>query len=211
MSDLGANLTDLLKQLIGAFLLLRDLFGYLVPGLVFAALLFSDELKAFASASPNWLEIVLTLLGSYAAGHVLAGIGYSLHGFAAYWAEAVRTGTVLPPDKVAQTKSEADALFYRYRFPAIFVEYDRQDTMHILRIALAMGLILAGLVHLNAIWPASGGGMVWSWRLVLLLGVFLLYNSYGGRAHMQVIKDASVKAATMADDAKMTPVPEKKK
>lgn len=189
-----------LGMLVGSFLLLRDFFGYLIPGLAFVALvsplLFPTDPVAATIASPDWLPIIALVIAGYLAGHVLAAIGYKIFDLV--------DGRLHAPATV-----DWKPLYYRYLYPQIFTERDRQDTIHILRIGLAVGLLLGCAVNLGAnlhdgatdlaMWLLWGGGM--------LAGLFMLINAHGNNRHHTALGQATVAAAEHAEQEKRPPFP----
>jgi hypothetical protein len=71
-------MTDIFKYLLKTFVLLRDLVGYLIPGLVFLALLDIDRAWTLANANPGWILLAAVLLASYVLAQLLAAAGYAL-------------------------------------------------------------------------------------------------------------------------------------
>jgi uncharacterized protein YqgC (DUF456 family) len=74
---------SLLGSLIGNFLLLRDLFGYAIPGAVLLAIADYIERPDLANLplinDSVWIKLVAAVTASYVVGHVLAAIGYTLY------------------------------------------------------------------------------------------------------------------------------------
>jgi hypothetical protein len=190
-----------LGMLVGSFLLLRDFFGYLIPGLAFVALvsplLFPTDPVAATIASPDWLPIIALIIAGYLAGHVLAAIGYLLLG----WMDRLQTRPAQVP--VPEWKT----LYYRYTYPQIFTETDRRDTIHILRIALGVGLLLGCLFRLiaNLLDGVTDWVVLVEWILGMVAGLFMLINAHGGNRHLQELSRATVEAAERAEQQKLPP------
>jgi hypothetical protein len=184
-----------LGSLVSGFLLLRDFFGYLIPGLAFVALvsplLFTPDPVAATIAAPDWLSVIALVIASYLAGHVLAALGYML------------LNRIMGPPPV----SNWEPLYYRYLYPQIFTEHDRQDTIHVLRIALAMGLVLGCALNLGVnlydgvrdlpMWLVWGGGV--------LAGLLLFINEFGAEKHLRTLQLATVEAAKRAETRNLPP------
>ncbi|MGH6872035.1 MAG: hypothetical protein ACREHE_11070 [Rhizomicrobium sp.] len=77
---------EIVKYLLKSFVLLRDIFGYMLPGTIFAALIFFDQSWKFLNSNPPWLLILAALTACYMAGNALyaLGIGVSNSLFTAY-------------------------------------------------------------------------------------------------------------------------------
>jgi len=191
----------LLGNLVRSFLLLRDLFGYLIPGLVFVASaiyeMFPDR---FAHKSPlviahlgsdaikNWPILITLVIGAYVAGHCLVAIGYTIYELAG---KALRIKPSLPAD--AQAAVRKDLLFYRFGYPDLFIERDRRSTINILRIGLAVVLIVDWFV-----WPSP-----YKW-IVLAVGLLMLWNGWTGSKH---VGDETIDALAAAKDLMTKQVP----
>ncbi|HEY8699248.1 MAG TPA: hypothetical protein VIM02_16710 [Rhizomicrobium sp.] len=178
-----------LGTLVSGFLLLRDFFGYLIPGLAFVALvsplLFTPDPVAATIAAPDWLPIIALVIAGYLAGHVLAALGYMLF--------RLIDGPPLNPTW--------EPLYYRYAFPQIFIELDRRDTIQILRIALAVGLVLGCGLNLavNAYGGVFGVPMWALWLGGLAVGLVMLINAHNGQTHIRTFAAATVEAAKQAE------------
>lgn len=191
----------LLGNLVRSFLLLRDLFGYLIPGLVFVAsavyYIFPDH---FANKSPlaiaklasdavtNWPILITLIIGAYVAGHCLVAIGYTLYDIARFVRGRMKP---LSDDEQKKKKEEAaavrkDLLFYRYGYPDLFIERDRRATINILRIGLAVVLVIDGFV-----WPFPYG-----W-ITLGVGLLMVWNGWTGSKH---VGDETVDALAAGKD-----------
>lgn len=175
--------SGLLIDLVRNFLLLRDIFGYLIPGIVFLFLgaladrfYLSDWMDLFELSF--WERVIVFLIVALVAGHILVAVSY-IPG-------DIRK-LMQPAEKIHKNPSELTPVEIegRARFPGLFVEYDRRTTQTIMTSGLAMALLLTGLM---VYWP--------SLRLryfMLGAGAVLLFNVYTGRkqlgrAHAYVLK-----------------------
>jgi hypothetical protein len=172
----------LLGSLVSGFLLLRHVFGYLLPGALFLLGLIytysttqSSVLHSVTSAfadTPKWLVIWFFVAGSYVIGHVLVAIGYQIYGGLRGLARIIRPET--PEKTKAEVKTEAierdaEILFHRYLYPGLFIDRDRRDTINILRIGLAIAfLALAAILQLG--WAPRIVLLAWTtWQISVLL------------------------------------------
>jgi hypothetical protein len=190
--------SGLLTDLVRNFLLLRDIFGYLLPGIVF--LLLGTLSGRFPI--PDWLAILdlsfwqrvfVFLIMALVAGHVLVAISY-IPGDIRKLAQSA--------EKVHKNPSELTPVEIegRARFPGLFVEYDRRTTQTLMTAGVAMALLLTAVM---AYWPGL--------RLRYLLlgaGAVLLFNVYTGRkqlgrAHAYVLD--AIKDVKKLDSGSKTP------
>lgn len=180
---------SLLGNLVRSFLLLRDLFGYLIPGLVFVAsaifYIFPDR---FANKSPlviaklasdavtNWPILIVLVIGAYIAGHCLVAIGYMLYKLVGLIVRRAYPAWAQEQDKKTEAAAAAskELPFYRFAYPDLFIERDRRDTINILRIGLAVVLVMDGFV-----WPSP-----YRW-MVLPVGLLMLWNGWTGGRHVE--------------------------
>lgn len=171
----------LLNTLVSSFLLLRDFFGYLIPGGVIVAVLLNfgaaDFVRQTASLLPAWGVVVVVVAGAYLAGHILVAIGFAIYGF---------VDTIFPRRQTLP--SESELLYYRLIYPPLFAERDRRATINIMRIGVAIAL-LAGAWFFP--WPIRAAA--------LILGLLLLYNGYTGARHVMSYGAATLEAARKAE------------
>jgi hypothetical protein len=200
-----------LGTLVSSFLLLRDFFCYLIPGLAFVALvspvLFIPNPIASVIASPDWLPCIALVLAGYLSGHILAAIGYMVFDLIDKTAKARRAG----PTKMQSAGPTVDwrPLYYRYLYPQLFTEADRRDTIHILRIALGVGLFLGCAVRLGFTFhEAVKDTLVWAlWIVGIIVGLFMLINAHKGNKHLKAFGEATVDAAERARHENLPPFP----
>jgi len=199
-------MANVLTYLIKSFLLIRDFFGYLLPGVVFAALLAPSESWDFLFTTPGWFTLAALLAGCYIAGQILVAAGYGLHGIIGRIVARMtkrapanaQAGHNPQPDRDARdTQTMANAFYYRTLYPDMFIEPDRQDTMHMMRLGAAIALIFTAVLHL------AQGELSWdflplAWVVCLAAGLFMFLNSYLHQHHLALTKEAAVIAATRA-------------
>jgi len=232
----GASWSALLTDLVRSFILLRDFFGYVLPGAFFLLIgaYFNQDLAAHALEKyPDlknhpWLFILLLVGISYLLGHFIITTSYlfqDLHKLGkrlkAYWekkAEKSAEGTEPTPEektrlekeKVAREQAEkeekekaeknqqkwSDFLRYHRQFPEIFIEYDRQSILAILRRGLAASPFLGLLVfHYFSTHP---------YRIMFAASVIMTLNIFANHFHMRELSDTTLKAAKDAATARRT-------
>ena len=208
----SSSWSDLLRDLVRSFVLLRDLFGYVLPGALFLLIgaqshhlsSFGDLTEIPGAESHPWLLVLLLLLISYFVGHFLI--------VAFYFPFDVITLLKIPLGKWrlsrlndeqkkkrqkenedAQKKIEKDAsdfLRYNKQFPDIFIEYDRQSILALLRKGLAASVVLGLLVfHYLYMHPL---------RVMAAAGALMLFNTLSGHFHVKGLKELTRKAAEAA-------------
>lgn len=203
---------ELLRDLVRAFLLLRDFFGYLLPG---AAFLYVVALSQHASVSSltlghtfsTWGTAVLLLGASYVAGHLLATIGHAIQDITSlafvaarkYAASLLGFGGRKEHKKTSMAevrsltgfpvKSEYLVLYYRRQYPQLFIEVDRRDTLALLRTGLGASFFVG-----SWLFPLS-----LQQGILVLIGVVFLLSGYVGRRHVALYRVATLRAALRAD------------
>ena len=166
--------SGLLIDLVRNFLLLRDIFGYLLPGIVFLLL----GMLSGRFLVPDWLSIldlsfwervIVFLIMALVAGHVLVAISYLPANLRQLW-EARK--------KLAESPTElsGDEIEGRARFPGLFLEYDRRTTQSIMVSGLAIAFLLTALM---VYWPGLRLRYI-----VLAAGAIMFLNMYTGRKHL---------------------------
>jgi hypothetical protein len=187
---------SLLGSLISNFLLLRDLFGYVIPGAVLLAFVNYTErpdlLKIPLINESIWIKAAVAITASYLIGQILAAIGYTLYKVKPVSAVlkwlAGYAGQEAPTDE----RSDADKLFYRYIYPSMFIEADRRETITILRVALSLALLFsASLTELTTFWRVA----------LALTGTFMFLNGYMSQDSTKNYRNSSVDAGEQAAKA----------
>ncbi len=189
---------NFLAALVKNFLLLRDLFGYVIPGAVLVAFAVYAENPNLShlplSDESIWVRAIFAITGSYVVGHVLAAIGYTLYEL---------YDRLRPTSKTPRLEDVPLYWYYRYVYPSMFIEVDRRDTLTILRVALGVALVIAGC-FLVADYPAIAMPTVVR-PAVLVIGLFMLVNGYGSRRAVVKYGHLVVEAAKTAE-AKGIPI-----
>jgi hypothetical protein len=170
-------------SIISGFVLLRDLFGYIIPGaLLLGIFRWSGVDTSILPISDNiWVRIAVVIAACYAISHVLAAIGYVLYDL---------YDRLMGRKAPSNTK---DVVYYRYLYPSMFIEYDRRDTLTIMRVGLSMALIIGA-------WSLPARPFGFS----LVLGLFMFWNAYLSRGKAAEYLDATLAAAK---DAEQKPIP----
>jgi hypothetical protein len=201
-------MAKLLGSLISSFLLLRDLFGYLIPGAVFIGMMMAsfkigDIVARLLPPLSQWLWLGAFLVVSYAVGQILVALGYGAH-------DLVRKLFVPSPKPAVNDKNgkngkkgagkeaapadhgvtDTEYLFYRHLYPQLFVDADRREIVTILRIGLGVALVFGP-------WSLPVPG--WISPVIAVVGAFMLYNGGGARAHTAAFRAASVAAAKLVE------------
>ena len=182
-------LARLLEELVHQFVLLRDVFGYLLPGasLVFLGLLsrrihvpwYLDIYKHPGNWAV-WGLVIALVAASYLAGHIAAMLGYTVYSLVDFF----RNRHLHKPERY-DLHASTDYIYYRALHPEVFIESDRRETINLLRVTFGGSLVLSSAFF----WPAPP-----TW-MILVAGALILVNGYTGRAHVNSLRNASTEAA----------------
>lgn len=192
----SSSWSDLLAQLIRGFVLLRDIFGYLLPGaffLLIGAML--DRLYIFGnpSAFPGaeshpWLLVFVLLITSYLAGQFVVSTSYLIEDvprvLKKLWHKATRK---TEEGKEQEAQDKADFLRFHKEFPEIYIEYDRQSIIALLRRGLAASVVL-GLLIFYCLYSHPI-------RVIAGAGAIMLFNAVSGHFHLKGLKRDTLRAA----------------
>lgn len=187
--------TDLLADLIRGFILLRDVFGYMLPGAVFLFIgVYSGHLrgaqeicKGIGLGSSPWMIGLLLAIACYVCGQFLAAAVYFLPDLVGVF----KSRGADPTTKGAGSKEASELLYYRTRFPDVFIELDRRSIIALLRTGLA-GALIVGLAVFY--W-------LYAYPKVLLAvgGVVMVFNSYTAGRHIGDMRATTLLAARGAE------------
>ena len=167
-------------DLVRNFLLLRDIFGYLLPGIVFLLL----GMLTGRFLIPDWLAILdlsfwqrvfVFLIMALVAGHVLVAISYLP-------ANLKQLGEARKKLAESPTELSGDEIEGRARFPGLFMEYDRRTTQSIMVSGLAIAFLLTALM---VYWPGLRLRYI-----VLGAGAIMFLNMYTSRKHLSRVHAA---------------------
>jgi hypothetical protein len=196
--DKSSSWPGFLSELTKGFLILRDVFGYALPGAVFLGVgvicrRFSlHDLKYYVFEPyhpPAWLAAIAGLGACYAVGHVMAAIVYFPYNFGTH------AGDVSPA-----------LILARGEHPELLIELDRQSTMTMMRGSTGAALLLGSILF----WwlPKTPPlGLMLSGAGILLLLVFY----WSAKPHIGRLAKATSEAAdsarndTLAADAGSLP------
>jgi hypothetical protein len=151
--DGGANSwPGFMSELTKNFLILRDIFGYALPGAVFLSIgiltrRFSlSDVQHFLQPYkvPAWLALILAVGACYVIGHLMAQIAFFIKN---------KWGVPWPHKKASKSAEEAEreakeaALFdLRQEHPVLLTEYDRQTVMTQLRSSTGATMLMGFLL-----------------------------------------------------------------
>lgn len=195
-SSPSSSWSDLLVQLIRGFVLLRDIFGYLLPGAVFlltgsllGQLSMFGRLSDFPGAGSHaWLLAIVLLVVSYVAGQFVVATSYLIGDVSRVLTGAWRTltGRKRRPNE-EEVQDKADFLRLHKEFPEIYVEYDRQSIIALLRRGLAasvlFGILVFDYLHTHPV------------RVIAAAGGIMLFNVLSGRFYIKGLERDTLKAA----------------
>jgi hypothetical protein len=136
--DSGSTWADVVKSLMDTFQLLRDIFGYALPGMVFAGIgvasgriqLQHIENLFLPYHPPNWALAGLGVTACYIIGHLLASIAYlpiDLHKWWKCYVKKDYEWLEWHPTEICATD-----LKWRHFYPELFHDMDRRETMGLL-------------------------------------------------------------------------------
>ncbi len=186
--------TDLLAGLIRGFVLLRDIFGYILPGFVFLLIGihsghvpgFDEFCKICGVELPWWMTGLLLLIISYVVGHFVVATVFFLPDIVRLIGG--RIGEKKNKEELdLQTQEASDLLRYRNRYPDIFIELDRRSILALLRTGLA-GSALLGLVTFYWLYPYRRS-------LEVAAGAIMLFSANGAYRHVKKMIKLTLKAA----------------
>lgn len=188
--DSAGSWPGLLAQLNKTFDLLRDLFGYAVPGVVFFAICIATGRLSLAAVHsklapyepPTWALVGLAGAGCYAMGHILAMLAYLPLEIAKLFYRS-------HPEKLKAFPTEVtkELLVIRQRHGELFLAADRRETMAILMGGLGMALLIGGLF-------ACYGERVSLCQLFVATGVLLVFDFFTALLHLTRVRHAIVDA-----------------
>jgi hypothetical protein len=175
-----------LSELSKSFLILRDIFGYALPGAVFLSIGLLCRRFSLHDVQyylldpyhlPAWLAAILGLGACYAIGHVLSAIAYLRWDFPQTPSKSVRAEDSSLADSPGQCSTEIPArlIDIRGRHPELLIELERQSLMTQLRGSAGVAMVLGSLLFFWFPTPSLG------WMLALAGGIpvrCLLYERH---------------------------------
>jgi hypothetical protein len=222
----SASWSSLLADLVRSFILLRDFFGYVLPGAFFLLIgayfhpaFPANVLSRFPDAKDHLWLLVLLLVGfSYLLGHFIIATSYLNQDLPKVLYLLFRAPVAWLKRKLASKDEHSEAenakeqerqkaqqleeqreidrsnfLRFHKQFPDIYVEYDRQSILNLLRRGLSASIFLGILLfHYLANHPL---------RIMVVAAVIMGLNSFAGNDHLKRLRDRTLKAAKLASDA----------
>jgi hypothetical protein len=203
----NASWAGVIEQLVTSFNLLRDVFGYALPGAVFLGIgLVSGGLQRWLPGGqhpsellknypmPAWAALIAAIALCYAVGHILATIAYLRIDL---WKAWLAWRANRPKGEQAReqledypTEVNADEEYWQMRFPGLFNRAERRETMALLSFSLAAALLLGWLVfcelHASLRWTIFGAG------------VLVLLDTLTSMNHLKRVRNAAIAAAERA-------------
>ena len=206
-----------MSELTKNFLILRDIFGYALPGAVFLAIgLFCrrfslHDVQYFFEPYkvPAWLGLTLGLVACYTAGHVMAQLAYFPDNWKA-WRKIMKAKADAkgkhhkPPAQSRRDVRCLDPVLIEIResHPALLTEYDRQSTISQFRGGVAAAMLLGFVVFYLIRVPLPIG------VLVGIAGAFQILVFWAtGTAHIEDLKCDTITAGETVLNADKTPAP----
>ncbi len=213
----------LLRYAAETFLLLRDVFGYLLAGAVLVLVTIGWSVSS--QVNWNWPEAIklwpALIVASYIAGHLGAIIGYWLlphppeHvnreiGYARSTEEWLCSVPMTAAERRVHKRKEkkreperkickfGERLYLRRLYPQLYVEYDRQETLTLFRIAVGGNFLLSALfvpIAATAKNPSISRGQWIATGARLVTGIVVLLNGKGARSHVEDVLDEATKMA----------------
>jgi hypothetical protein len=198
-SDSGGGWPGFFTYLNQTFDLVRDVFGYALPGGVFFAIgILSgrfnlqdvDKLLSPPYQPPAWAAVGVALAACYAMGHILAALAYLVPDLLKIvFHLCKRDGWV----KKFHTEVTPKMLEIRRRHPDFFVSIDRRETMALTTGGVGMAMLLGFIVFY---WhrPLPQRLFFNDGKLFLWGGLFILFEFGTAFFHLIRVREAIVEA-----------------
>jgi len=192
-----------LSELNKNFLILRDVFGYALPGAVFLTIgvlcrrfsLRDVQWLLDPYQLPAWLALVVGVGACYAIGHVMAGIAYLICNTWGSPRKKIEISASPAVETSGPSQVPASLIDIRGRHPELLTELERQSTMTQLRGSTGVAMVLGYLLFYRFSTPPLG------WMLGLA-GLFLLIVFwFSAIPNVVDLTSRTIKAGTLADQA----------
>jgi hypothetical protein len=200
--DTVGSWPGLVAQLNKTFMLIRDVFGYALPGAVFLAIgLISKRFSLIDLQNllhpyqpPAWVVFLLLIGACYAVGDVLASTAYMPIALLKRWQWRTNSSSTQKQLlKENPTEVNGELLEIRRQHPEFFLESDRRETLMLLGGSMAAAL-LGGYVAFYFLKLSSGA-------LFATAGVIMLIQFSTGPSHLRRVQAAIREANTGATAA----------
>jgi len=218
--DSGADSwPGLLSELTKSFLILRDIFGYALPGAMFLSIgilcrrfSFRDIHSLLAPYDPPLWAIFLVALGAcYTAGHVMSQVAYIFYDtwkLPKAWQKVLGEPADQPQsevqDSTPHTQVPLELMVLREAHPALLTEFDRQSVMSQLRGSTGAAMLVGFLLFYAFPTPPFG-------VLVGLAGAFMLAVFwFSGTPHIDDLRQRTIQAGMKTMEADRASAPEKR-
>lgn len=197
----GGGWAGFVTELTKNFLILRDVFGYAVPGAVFFAIGMLRKSPTIVNVKqqldiycvPGWLQLLCALGACYIAGHLMGMIAYlpwNTWGFGPKW-----RWNPWGKKEEAQPSGGAKLIDIRARHPEVLTELERQSLMAQLRGTSGVAMVVAFLVFYWSQKTATG------W-MIFFAGLFLwLLFWFSAIPHLAELNDDTISAGALTDAA----------
>lgn len=200
----GSGWPGFVGQLNKTFMLVRDAFGYALPGGVFLAIglickgYTLSQIQSLLSpyTLPSWAAFIAVVAACYAAGSVMAGVAYLFFDLFKYivWmldrhgkhAPALMKGW-LDDNPTEVTK---EALEKRAQHPDLFNTLDRRETLTVMAGSMAAALLVGWYVFCHAQWSIS--------QILFWAGLFMAIDFLTGLSHVRRVAKAVLGAKVAA-------------
>jgi len=192
--DSSASWADVVKELLDSFLLIRDIFGYALPGGLFLAIgIASGRLKLSQLAAltapfhpPTWVWVGVAISASYLVGHILAAVAYLRIDIwkLFHWRD---------PDWYPNHPTELNPrdLYLRHYYPDLFHDQYRRETLSVLSFASVAALILGWLVFCEFQVALSD--------ILISSGVLVFIDTLSTMSHLRRVREATHKAGELIE------------
>ncbi|MGH9775525.1 MAG: hypothetical protein ACRD50_11325 [Candidatus Acidiferrales bacterium] len=203
-SDSISGWPDFFGRLVTTFLLLRDIFGYALPGGVFFAMgIVSKRIQVSWISSllspyqhpPPWAGGILVVAACYAMGHILAAIAYFPTDVRKYlWSKEDPPNPLLATHP---TEIQAALLAVKLKHPELLDDLSRRETMTLLTRSMTVALLGGGFLFYCP-WLTSHAALIVG---IAAGGGILFLDALTGMPHLRRGQDAVEQAAAAAPEA----------
>lgn len=194
-----------MSELTKSFLILRDVFGYAVPGAVFLSIGVLCQRFSLGDVQcllepyqlPAWMALILVLGACYTVGHLMAQVAYFFYNTWKFPEFRKKTGQVLRDAQEATGHTQVPPALINLRedHPALLTEFDRQSIMTQLRGSTGAALLVGCLVFY--VFPTPPIGVLAGVAGAFLLMVFW----FSAIPHVDDLKGCTIKAGEVAEKA----------